>query len=42
MTIEGTPGKIEVQICLSAFGLPEARLQEFSARWKARLEELVA
>jgi hypothetical protein len=41
VTIEGTTGKIEVQIWLSAFGLPEARMQEFSSRWKTRLEELV-
>jgi hypothetical protein len=40
VTIEGTTG-LEVQIGLSAFGLPEARTQEFSARWKTRLEELV-
>ncbi len=42
VTIEGVPGKIEVPIWLSAFGLPEARLQEFSTRWKAKLEELAA
>jgi hypothetical protein len=41
LTIEGTPGKVEVQIWLSAFGLPAFELQRFSEQWKKRLTELV-
>jgi hypothetical protein len=39
--IEGTPGKLEVQIWLSAFGIPPYQLQEFGSRWTKCLEELV-
>ncbi|HVS88283.1 MAG TPA: SRPBCC domain-containing protein [Candidatus Acidoferrum sp.] len=42
LTIEGEPGKIEVQVWLSAFGLPEAKVKEFSGRWEERLRAILA
>jgi hypothetical protein len=42
LTIEGLPGKIEVQAWLSAFGLPEAQLEAFRANWEKHLHQLFA
>jgi len=40
VTIEGAPGKIEVQIWLSAFGLPQAKIESFEKQWSAQLEKI--
>jgi hypothetical protein len=39
-TIEGMPGKIEVQTWLSAFGLPQPELDQFSTQWESRLKQI--
>jgi hypothetical protein len=39
-TIEGTPGKIEVQVWLSAFGVPQAELDRFKSSWEAQLKKV--
>jgi uncharacterized protein YndB with AHSA1/START domain len=39
-TIEGAPGKIEVQVWLSAFGLPQSELDKFAVQWESRLKEI--
>jgi hypothetical protein len=41
-TIEGSPGKIEVQAWLSAFSLPQTELDKFSAQWESRLKQIFA
>jgi hypothetical protein len=38
--IEGTPGKIEVQVWLSAFGVPQAELDRFKSSWEAQLKKV--
>jgi uncharacterized protein YndB with AHSA1/START domain len=40
LTIEGAPGKIEVQAWLSAFGLPQSAVDEFAKKWEARLKQV--
>jgi hypothetical protein len=40
LTIEGTPGKIEVQVWLSAFGLPQSAVEGFANNWEARLKQI--
>jgi len=40
LTIEGSPGKIEVQAWLSAFGLPQPEVDKFAAVWEARLKQI--
>lgn len=42
LTLEGTPGKIEVQIWLSAFGVPEEQVSAFSKSWEAQLQKLLS
>ncbi len=42
ITIEGPPGKIEAQMWLSAFGLPQAQLDDFYWYWQKRLKEVLA
>jgi hypothetical protein len=42
VTIEGAPGKIEVQIWLSAFGLPQAKIESFEKQWSAQLAKIFA
>jgi uncharacterized protein YndB with AHSA1/START domain len=39
-TIEGSPGRIEVQAWLSAFGVPQQELDKFSAQWDSRLKQI--
>jgi hypothetical protein len=39
-TIEGAPGKIEVQAWLSAFGLPQPELDKFSAQWESHIKQI--
>jgi hypothetical protein len=41
-TIEGVPGKIEVQAWLSAFGLAQSRVDEFARNWQARPAKIFA
>lgn len=40
LTIEGSPGKIEAQVWLSAFGLPQSDVEEFAKKWEARLKQI--
>jgi uncharacterized protein YndB with AHSA1/START domain len=40
LTIEGTPGKIEVQAWLSAFSVPHAQVEAFGKKWEQRLREI--
>jgi len=42
LTIEGLPGKIEVQAWLSAFGFSEAQLEAFRTSWEKHLQQLFA
>ncbi len=42
VTIEGAPGKHDVQLWLSAYGLPDEVVRSFEERWLKRLEELFA
>ncbi len=42
LAIEGTPGQHEVQLWLSAYGLPQAQVAAFGARWAGVLEKLLA
>jgi hypothetical protein len=37
---EGVPGKIEVQIWLSAFNLPQDKLDKFEKDWSAQLHKM--
>jgi hypothetical protein len=39
LTIKGSAGTIEVQIWLSAFGLPQEQVAAFGERWKKQLEK---
>ena len=39
-TIEGAPGKIEVQVRLSAFTLPKSEVDACAAKWGSRLKQL--
>jgi len=39
-TIEGSPGKMEVQVWLSAFGLPNSQFVIFSSSWEAQLKKV--
>jgi hypothetical protein len=39
-TIEGSPGKMEVQVWLSAFGLSNSELVIFSSSWEAQLKKV--
>jgi hypothetical protein len=39
-TMEGAPGKIEVQVWLSAFGLAQPELDKFFAQWESRLKQI--
>ena len=40
LTIEGTPGKIETQIWLSAYDVPESQVKRFESEWKQRLQDI--
>jgi uncharacterized protein YndB with AHSA1/START domain len=40
LTIEGAPGKIEVQIWLSSFSLPQAKIETFEKDWSAQLKQI--
>jgi uncharacterized protein YndB with AHSA1/START domain len=40
LTIEGTPGNIEVQAWLSAFALDPSRVESFGKKWQQRLQEI--
>jgi len=40
LTIEGVPGKIEVQAWLSAFGLPQSNVDRFALKWESRLKQI--
>jgi hypothetical protein len=40
LTIEGVRGKIEAQVWLSAFGLPQSDVEEFGRKWEARLKQI--
>jgi uncharacterized protein YndB with AHSA1/START domain len=42
LTIEGAPGKIEAQIWLSAFSLPESQIKQFESIWQNRLQGIFA
>jgi hypothetical protein len=37
---EDAPGKIEVQIWLSAFNLPQDKLDKFEKDWSAQLRKI--
>jgi len=39
-TIEGTPGELEVQLWLSAFGLTPDTLSAWETRWRRKLEQI--
>jgi hypothetical protein len=40
LTIEGVPGKIEVQAWLSTFGLPQPEMEKCSAQWESRSKQI--
>ena len=40
LTLEGPAPDLDVQIWLSAFGLPQQTLQSFESKWSARLKEI--
>jgi hypothetical protein len=40
LTIEGSPGQIEVQARLSAFSLDPSKVEAFGKKWKQRLQEI--
>ena len=40
LTIEGSPGKVEVQAWLSAFSLEPSRVENFRKKWQQRLQEI--
>lgn len=40
LTIEGVPGKIEVQAWLSAFSVAPAQVEGFGKKWQQRLQEI--
>jgi hypothetical protein len=40
VTIEGAPGKIEVQIWLSTFNLPQDRITRFEKDWSTQLQKI--
>jgi len=40
LTIEGSPGKIEVQAWLSAFSLPPSQAEALGKKWEQRLHEI--
>jgi uncharacterized protein YndB with AHSA1/START domain len=40
LTIEGSPGQIEVQVWLSAFSLPLSQVEAFGKKWERRLQEI--
>jgi uncharacterized protein YndB with AHSA1/START domain len=42
VTIEGSPGTIEAQIWLAAFGLDENKLNNFQQQWSQRLSQILA
>jgi hypothetical protein len=42
LTIEGAPGKTEVQLWLSAFGMEQREVDVFGARWMGRLKTMFA
>jgi uncharacterized protein YndB with AHSA1/START domain len=42
VTIEGAPGKHELQIWLSAYDLPAGAIEGFEAAWSKRLDEMFA
>jgi hypothetical protein len=39
VTIEGAPGKIEVQIRLSAFNIPHEKIRKFENDWSTQLQK---
>jgi hypothetical protein len=41
LTIAGGEGKIEAQIWISTFGLPQTRAEEFREEWGSRLREVL-
>jgi len=41
LTIEGAPGQHEVQLWLSAYGLPQAEVDAFNTRWAEVLEKIL-
>jgi hypothetical protein len=42
LTIEGVPGQHEVQLWLSAYNLPQAKVAAFEKEWGAALEQILA
>ncbi len=42
LTIEGSSGKHDVQLWLSAYGLPQEQVDTFGRRWEAQLTKLFA
>ena len=40
LTIEGAPDKIEAQLWLSAYDVPESQVKRFESEWKTRLHEI--
>jgi hypothetical protein len=40
LTIEGAPGKHDVQLWLSAYGLSQAEVEAFEKNWSGVLQEL--
>jgi hypothetical protein len=40
VTIEGAPEKIEVQMWLWAFGLPQPEVDAFGKKWSERLKQI--
>jgi hypothetical protein len=41
LTIEGGEGKIEAQIWISTFGLPQSRVVELQGEWGSRLKKVL-
>jgi hypothetical protein len=39
-TIEASPGKIEVKVWLSAFGVSPSELDQFKSSWEAQLKKV--
>jgi hypothetical protein len=40
LSIEGAPGRIEVQAWLSAFSLDPSQVESFGKKWQQRLQEI--
>jgi hypothetical protein len=42
LTLEGSEGKIEAQIWISTFGLPQSRVEQLNEEWGGRLKKFIS